>query len=231
MVRNEARLSTNTSRAPDHLDHIRQLIKRNVIMLAEDYDWVHLNLHKETAVSRVVLQAGSRLYNFPTAVNINKIKQAWVNFGNIWQKVDYGVNYEHFSALSPDQDQRTDPVTNWQFYDTLSFEVWPLVATNGVANGNNEFAFEGQRNPDTLLADANLVDMDDYLVALLCAAEILGENNQKTAAATKSQLAADRMLKVRGNLGSKTRWTVGVGRIIASGERLYPRHPAYIRKS
>lgn len=229
MVRAEAKLSTNTSRGVDHLEYIRQIIKRNVVQLAEDYEWAHLELKKESAVGRVVLQAGARIYAFPTALNINKISRAFVRWGNIWEPVAYGVKYEHFSAFSPDDNQRTDPVSNWQFYSELDFEVWPLPATNGVAGGVNEFAFAGQRNTDPLLEDASRVDMDDILVSLLSAAEILGGNNQKVAAQQKSELAMSRLLRVRGNLGSKTRYTIGLGKV-ADGARLWPRHPEYIRK-
>lgn len=229
MTRNEARLSTNTSRGVDHLEHIRQIIRRNVVQLAEDFDWVHLNLKKDSAVGRVLLQAGLKSYAFPTALNVNKISQAYVRFGNVWQRVNYGITYEHYSAFSPDLNQRTDPVTNWQFYSDIEFEVWPLPATNGVANDTNEFAFEGQRKTDSLLQDSDKVDMDDILVSLLAAAEILAGNNQKLAAQQKSELAVARLLRVRGNLGSKTRYTIGLGRIASSDERLYPRHPDYIR--
>jgi hypothetical protein len=229
MVRAESRLSTNTSRGIDHLDHIKQLIRRNVQQLAEDYEWQHLALKKESAVSRVVLQAGLRTYAFPAAVNPAKIAQGWVKWGNLWQRVDYGITLDHFSALDPDTNQRSDPVRNWMFYSDIEFEVWPLPASNGVANGSGEFAFEGQRKPDTLLQDGDRVDMDDILVSLLSATEILAADGQKAAADVKGNAAAARLLQVRGNFGSKTRYTIGLGKI---GEApYYPRHPEFIRKS
>lgn len=229
MVRGEARLSTNTSRGIDHLEHIKQLIRRNVVTLAEDYDWQHLELKKETAVSRVLLQAGLRTYTFPTAVNPMKIEKAWVKWGNLWESVAYGVKHSDFNYLDPDQDQRTDPVTNWAYYSDTEFEVYPLPATNGVANGINEIAFEGQRKTDPLILDNSRVDMDDYLVSLLCAAEILAADGQKVAAQVKADAAVARLQRTRGNLGSKKRYIVGLGSL--GGDPRGPRHPTYIRKS
>lgn len=230
MVRNEAKLSSNTSRGIDHLDHIRQVIRRNYLTLAEDYDWQHLELKKESAVSRALLQAGLRTYAFPAAVNPLKITRAWVKWGNVWEKVSYGVSYEEFSALDPDANQRTDPVTNWQFYSDIEFEVWPLPATNGVVNGINEVAFEGQKKVEQLLADSNRLDLDDHMIVLLTAAEILASDGQKVASQLKGDAAMARMLRVRGNLGSKTRYTIGLG-VIGGGNTTRPRHPDYVRKS
>lgn len=230
MTRAEAQLSTNTSRGIDHLDHIRQIIRRNVVTLAEQFDWQHLELKKESAVSRRLLQAGARTYAFPTAVNPLKIERVWVKWGNIWERVDYGIKYDDFSTLDPDTNQRTDPVTNWAFYDDISYEVWPLPATNGVANGINEMAFEGQRKTDTLLDDTSRVDMDDILISLMASAELLAGDGKEKAAQVKADAALSRLSTVRGNLGSQTRWTIGIGRVYAAGSPMMPRHPEYIRK-
>lgn len=231
MTRSEASLSTNTSRGIDHLEHIKQIIRRNVVTLAEQFDWQQLELKKESAVSRALLQAGLRTYTFPTAVNPLKITRLWVKWGSVWERVDYGVKLDNFAALDPDADQRSDPVTNWDFYSDTEFEVWPLPASNGVANGANEVAFEGQRKTDTLVANGDRVDMDDILISLMTAAELLAENGKKAASQVKADAAMARLNTVRGNLGSKTRYTIGVGIINDAGSRLLPRHPAYIRKS
>ncbi len=231
MTRAEASLSTNTSRGIDHLEHIKQIIRRNVVTLAEQFDWQHLELKKESAVSRTLLQAGLRTYTFPTAVNPLKIERVWVKWGSVWQRVDYGVKHDHFSALDPDADQRSDPITNWDYYSDTEYEVWPLPASDGVANGANEVAFEGQRKTDALVENADRVDMDDIVISLMSAAELLAENGKEKAAQVKADAAMARMNTVKGNLGSKTRYTIGVGVISDSGSRLLPRAPTYIRKS
>ena len=39
MARSEARLSSNSSRGIDHLDHVKQLVKRIAQSLADDFEW------------------------------------------------------------------------------------------------------------------------------------------------------------------------------------------------
>lgn len=226
MVRKEARLSTNTSRSIDHLDHIKQLVTRNYKQLAEDYDWRHLELKRDTGVSRKLLQAGSRYYNYPTAVNPQKISRAWVKWGSSWLPLEYGITYDDRSAQDPDNNQRGDPITRWMAYGEEQFEVWPLPATNGVADGVNEVAFEGQKKVTELTEDASRLDMDDHLIALLCAAEILAGNEQEAAAKVKAGAAGSRLETLRGNTGSKTRYVMCLGRV---GETTMPRHPRFIR--
>lgn len=228
MVRHEAQLSTNTSRGIDHRDAIVAKIKRAYYTMAEDFDWQHLELKKESDVSRKILQAGSNTYGFPAAVNPLKISKVWVKWGSSWLPVDYGIKHEHYSAYDPDADQRGDPVTNWAFYNGDGFEVWPLPASNGVADGNNEIAFEGQKKVETLTADASRLDVDDQLIALQVATEIMATQGQKDGASVLAEAATRRLQTLRGNLGSKTRYRMGIGPVNASGA-LLPRHPLYIR--
>lgn len=227
-VRHEAELSTNTSRGVDHRDVLVAKIKRVYGTLAEDFDWPHLELKKESSVSRKILQAGSNTYSFPTAVNPLRITRAWVKHGSSWLPVDFGIKHRHYSAFDPDTNQRADPVTNWAFYNGDGFEVWPLPASNGVADGNNEIAFEGQKNVEALTEDGSRLDMDDHLVALMVATEIVAGHGQKDRAGVLAEAAARRMQTLRANLGSKTRYRMGLGPV-NEANYMRPRHPEFIR--
>lgn len=227
-VRDETRQSSNSSRGIDMLDHIKQVVRRHYYSLAEDFDWEHLRIRKETAVSRKQLQAGDRYYNFPTALNPLRIERAWIKWGGSWAELTYGIGYQEYTAQDPDDDKRSDPVRNWAFYNGgEQFEVWPIPATNGAADGNNEIAFEGQKLVERLVLDSNRLDMDDMLVYLRAAAEILAEHGQDKAAAIKAAEADKRLLLTHGQLSSQRRWTVGAGRIGAA--QSYPRQPKFIR--
>lgn len=227
-VRAEAKLSTNTSRSIDSLDTIKQKVRRVYTTFCEDFDWQHLQLKRDSAVSRTLLAAGSRYYNWPAAVNPLKIENAWVKWGNVWLPVDYGITYLDRTAFDPDNNQRVDPITNWSFYGGDQFEVWPLPATNGVANGINEMAFEGQKLPEALIADTNRLDMDDVLVYLTVAAEMLAGNGQDKAAQVCGAAAQARFDRLRANLASKTRYSMNHGRI-GSSMNHWPRWPRWIR--
>lgn len=228
ITRHEAGLSSNTSRGIDKLDQIKQMIRRTYTMLCEDYDWPHLEISKDSAISRKLLQAGSSTYTLPDAINPQKVTGAWVKWGSVWEELEYGIDYNSFNASDPDANQRQDPITHWEFVNSNEFEVWPLPATNGVADGINEVAFEGQKLPEQLTADDSRMDMDDILVSLMVATELLAGNEQDKAAQLKGQAASSRLERLRANMGSQKRIRIGLGAVSGSPS-YYPRHPRYIR--
>jgi hypothetical protein len=226
-VRAECGLSTNTSRGIDHLDNIKQLIRRHYTTLAEDFDWQHLEIRREAPDSRKLLQAGSRYYNWPAALNPLKIEAAWVMWGNNWVPLDYGIGYREYNVQSSDLDMRCDPVLSWAFYGGEQFEVWPLPVSNGVANVSNEIAFKGQRKVEQLLQDTSRMDMDDILVSLRVSTEILAGQKKMEAASVKGDAAKARLESLRAHLASKTKYVMGKGRV--GPDTGLPRHPDYIR--
>lgn len=228
-VRAEAKLSTNTSRGLDHQEHIKQLIRRHYYTLADDFDWPHLSIKKESAESRKLLAAGSRFYDFPANLNPEKIERLWVKWGSAWLPVTKGISYDNYTAYNPDDDQRVDPITHWDFYGHSQIEVWPVPATDGVQNGINEIAFEGQRLAERLVDDNSRLDLDDILVTLMVATEILLSHGKKDDAAVKGEAAADRLQRMRAGRSSQTRYRMGLGKVPESGGHMYPRHPKFVR--
>lgn len=227
-VRGECGLSTNTSRGIDHLDNIKQLIRRHYATLAEDFDWQHLEIRRESPDSRKLLQAGSRYYNWPEALNPLKIEKAWQKWGSTWFPLDYGIDYRDYSFSDSDADMRSDPVLSWAYAGGEQFEVWPMPASNGTLNGDNEIAFQGQRKITPLLEDGDRLDMDDILVVLRVSTEILAGQKKMEAASVKGEAAKARLDTVRGHLADKSRYVMGKGKVLESGA-YWPRHPTYIR--
>lgn len=228
-VRAECRLSSNSSRGIDHREYIIQLIRRHYESLSENFEWEHLQLTRNSADSRKEIAAGQRLYDFPSAVNINRISKAWVQYAGGWSPIDYGIDYASYTALDPEADQRADPITAWGFEGRQQFEVWPLPATNHSASSPYYVAFEGQRAVERLTQNNSRADIDDQLIALYVAAEILAGNERKTEADVKLSAANSRMGTLRAGLTGKTRTTVGAG-VIGGGVRR-PREITHIRSS
>jgi hypothetical protein len=222
-------MSTNTSRSLDHLENIKQLVRRHYTTLAEEYDWQHLEIRRESPDSRKLLQAGSRYYDWPVALNPLKIEKAWLRWGNGWVPLQYGIGYEECSIYDSDADMRSDPVLNWAFEGGEQFEVWPMPASNGVENGTNQIAFQGQRKVEQLVDDTNRMDMDDILVVLRVSTEILAGQKRMEAAAAKGQAATDRQQIMRANLSSKSKYVMGQGRVGSNAGR-FPYYPTYIRR-
>lgn len=226
-VREECGLSSATSRGIDQINRIKQLIKRHYNQLAEDYTWQHLKITRGSTESRKVLAAGQRYYDFPTAMNPQKIERAWVKWGSTWEQMEYGISVEDYSAFDPDADQRSDPAMRWNYYNGDQFEVWPTPASNGVANGNNEIAFDGQKAVTPLVQDSDRLDMDDILVTLMVAAELLSTTD-KQGAQVKGDMAVARLNTLKYNMGTKERFIMGGA---SQNNGFWPKHPTYIRSS
>jgi hypothetical protein len=220
MVRDEARLSSNTSRGTDHLPHIKRLIKRHYQTLAESYDWQHLELKRE--MSTKVMVANQRYYDFPENLNTDKIEEAWYKYGSVWVKLDYGINYNDLNAQDSDEGDTSDPVLKWDFYGDQQFEVYPVPASGGI------ISFIGQKKIEALDTNDSRADLDDIMISLFVAAEILAGNSQQAAAQIKAEAANTRLLQVKSGKGSKMRIKVGGGEISDSSP-CRPRNIEYVR--
>lgn len=204
-VRAEAGLSTNTSRGIDHGEHIRALIRRNHQTLARQYEWRHLRLKREQAT--VTMQAGSRYYDFPAQLDVQRIESVWFKWGNIWSPLEPQLPIDIYNALDSSQDQRADPVTHWDWYNDdgqLQFEVWPLPASDGGVVG-----FEGKKLVDPLTTGQSRADLDSDLLALAVAAELLGESEKEEAAKIKAGAFRDLRDQLLGGLTSRKRFVPG----------------------
>jgi hypothetical protein len=222
MLQHECRLSTNTSRGLDNREYLKEIIRRTQEWLYDEYDWPFLRAKKD--VSRKTVAAGQRYYDFPAGINPDAIERVWINYGDVWAPIEHGITPQHYSEQDSDNDERADPVQRWDWYGEDQFEVWPLPASNG-----DTIWFEGFKPLSTLTAESDTLDLDDRLVVLYAAAEILAANNQKDAQA-KLNLAQKRLLKLGGRVGNKSRIVLGGGSD-DSGRRRTTLRAVYTRDS
>jgi hypothetical protein len=224
MTRKESRSSTNTSRGIDHLDYIKQVIVRNYVMLAESYDWEHLRLRRGHAYK--TLAATQRYYDFPTNLNAQKIEEAWYLWGAQWHKLVYQITNANYNALNSDLAQVADPVTHWDYYanDALDqFEVWPIPASDGAT-----LHFIGQKKVAPLVDSSDRADLDGYLIALVSAAEMLSDRDQKSAD-KKTAIANTRLGMLKANVADKRRMAVGMNDPKSGPQMRVPRQILYVR--
>lgn len=227
MTRSEARLSTNSSRGIDHLDYVRQVIRRNYALLAEQFDWEHLRLKRGDAYK--ALSAGQRYYNFPTNLNPQKIECAWVKWSGLWDPVGYQITNDNYNDLDSDQDQRSDPVERWDYYanaDLNQFEVWPIPASNDVT-----IYFEGQKIITALTENASRADLDDHLLALASAAEMLRDQSKDEAADRKEAKFQERLITCRAGSADKSRFAIGMSDPKMRSHVRRPREIKYVRST
>lgn len=220
MVREEAGLSSNTSRGTDNRANIVRLIKRHYTTLAESYTWPHLEIKREVATK--VMADGQRYYDFPANINTDKIESAWFKWGSLWHELDYGIGLDDYNAQDSETGDKSDPAVKWDFYGDSQFEVHPVPASaSGI------ISFVGQKKVETLNSNDSRADIDDILISLYVAAEILAMNKQQTVAEIKAQAAGARLAQLRAGKNDKTRIQVGIGRIDRDTRR--PREIKYVR--
>jgi hypothetical protein len=201
-VANECGSSTAFSRSTDVRGYYDQIIKRVYETLYDDYEWPFQRVKKEDA--GVVLQLGERYYDFPLQLKIERISEVWRKYGNVWGKLTQGILPEDYTAMDSDANYRADPALKWDVYSPTQFEVWPIPASTG-----DEIRFDGYKTFTPLNTEGALCDLDDRLVVLHAAAEILAEKDSKRAMA-KAAAAQRRLISLRGQLATKTR--IGYGR-------------------
>ena len=188
-IREEAGISTVNTSNVDHLNKIKRKLKRHYQSLLDEYDWKHLDLKVGEASKDMV--AGSRYYDFPTNLNTNKITKAWFYWGNQWVPLDEGITPAEYNAKDSDLDERSDPAIKWNWRSETQFEIWPVPAS-----ADGKIAFEGQRAAQAYVEDDDLADLDDIMLTLYVAAELLikASKDEAEALILQANKRRDRMI-------------------------------------
>jgi hypothetical protein len=141
----------------------------------------------------------SRYLSFPTlddegdstAMNMERPYIVEVFWANKWAPLTHGIGSEQFNYLNSDQaGQFQDPVQNWRWSQEGKFEIWPINATAVTIR------FTGQRALDTLAALSDTADLDDQLLVLAVAADMLRRSNQADADLREQQFQR-RLIQIR----------------------------------
>jgi len=201
-VRMEARLSTASSRGVEDRARLVQMINRHYEIMW-DRDWEFLRIEREDSYK--AMAAGQRFYDFPIGVRPDDINSVSIRWGTTWTPLTYGITFEHYGQYDSELDQRCDPVQNWVVRGNTQFEVWPLPVSNAATLG-----FEGKRSFAKLVNAEDVCAIDDQLITLFVAGEILAGNKQSDAQ-VKLDLGKDRLNTLTAKSADRTRTRVGLG--------------------
>lgn len=158
-------------------DVLIKVLQRQQRRLWEDYDWTFLRVERDVAVA-----AGQRYYNFPTDLTLERIEKVEFKYGDRWLPMSYGIGRREYDTHDSDRDVRAFPVERWKEADNDQIEIWPIPTQNGsTATTTNVLRFAGIRKLRPLVAEADLADLDDTLLVLYSAAEILAREKSSDA--------------------------------------------------
>lgn len=164
--------STSVSVGADFEATLKAMLRRSQKILYDEYDWPHMRVFKTKA-----LVAGSRYYDFPEDMDLERVEEVKVKWNGSWYPVDRGVSFDEYNAYSPDDDERADPVQRWDIQNTGTpqIEVWPIPASAQT------LYIRGCKSLSALVSGSDTADLDDVLLVLDCAAELLARRKSQDA--------------------------------------------------
>jgi hypothetical protein len=192
-VRAESGHSLQANLGVSMRDQIIKVLQRQQKRLWEDHDWTFLRVNRD-----IVVQAGQRYYNLPTDITLERVERVEFKYGDRWVDVGYGIGRVQLDQFDSDKGIRAYPVERWQEYENDQIEVWPVPSQNGSAEySQGLFRVTGIRKLRRLVDDSDVADLDDTLLTLYSAAEILAREKSADAG-LKLQMAEKHYARIKG---------------------------------
>lgn len=222
MVRAEAGHSTSVAVGRDNEASIIQKIQRTQRMLYDDYDWPFLRFKWS-----IPLQAGQQYYNAPNeagfpglqVINTERIEEAWIDYSGRPIPIDRGIGQEQYAQYNSANGDRASPARRWDITrpsdTTEQIEIWPIPA-----GSTDIFWLKGLKKLRPLVAMTDVADLDDILITLHVAAEMLARQ-ESADAKNIAGAAARRLAQLKGRTkgGSRMITMGGVGNNMANRNR------------
>lgn len=204
-LRAELGRATDPAAGVADLPQLKRTIARNYEAIYDGYDWPHLSVISD----RITLNAGQRYYDFPDNMALETTDQIVVWWNGDPIPLTRGIDFEHYAEFDPEADERSDPATHWdvRFTDPREqIEIWPLPA-----GGSVKMQLRGKKKFVPLVNDADLCLLDDSLVVLTCAVELLPKA-QAGEQQIKLQALQNRYSRLKGRTkGSSRPIKIGLG--------------------
>lgn len=190
MLRDEIGMANSVAVGPDATPGLQQKLRRVQTLLYDEHDWPFLRQDFD----RITLQAGQRFYDVPSAMNLERIESVSVWFNNLPLPIEKGIGDEEYSKYDSAADSRAEPALRWDVRWTGTkdqIEIWPIPSTN-----DQQLAIRGVRKLRPLIKNSDVCDLDDQMLVLFAAAELLARAKSPDAQAILS-LAQGRLSKLK----------------------------------
>ena len=187
--------------------------------LWDDYNWNFLKVRRDLSIN-----AGQRYYDLTSDIVFERITRVETKHGDNWTKLHYGIGSDEYNQYDSDADERSTPIRRYDNFENNQIEFFPVPANNSQANGMDSVRIHGIRNLSAFVAESDTADLDDQLIVLFAASEILARQKQADAQQKLAQATAHyARLKAR-NAKTET-FVIGGG----EPEGIHrPRHPFYL---
>jgi hypothetical protein len=204
-LRSEVGRSATVSVGAADIDELKTVLRRHYESIHQEYDWPHLRRKFDP----IQLQAGQRYYDLPTHLDHDRIETTAVWYSNIPRSLTRGISFENYAVFNSDNNVRSEPALRYDIVyagDVPQIEIWPVPASSA-----QRVQFFGFTKAKALVQESETVDIDDSVICLFAAAEILARTDMKDAALKKNWADA-RLAKLKGNAKvDSRRYRVGMG--------------------
>lgn len=214
LLRRELRVAESPALGKNSHESYCHALRSAQDRLFTEHDWPFKKIKRD-----ITLQAGARYYNPPADLDLENIRSANCYYNERWLPVERGIAYEDRNTYDAENDDRSDPVLKWDLHNDQAtnsdmVEVFPLPLTNDLI-----VRFDGQRKLRPLLANNDKCDLDDLLIVLTAAADLVPAKD-----ATRARQKADRHLfGLRRNLSNNKMFVSGGGSDPTAEKQYQPR--------
>jgi hypothetical protein len=208
---NDLRAEARLSLAPAHNVQVAEshkiILQRIQERLWEEFTWPHLRVERFTPI-----QEGQRYFDTPPDMQIDRIERIEVFAEGEWIKLRSGIDARDYRFTNSDIDDRDWPPRAWKIHEDEDLEIWPIPNQDADTTTREGFLrFTGIRNLKPLVADGDRADLDDRMLVLYAAGEILGAAGAKDAQLKLDQANAI-YARLKSNLTPSTKFKMfGVG--------------------
>lgn len=189
-LRAEAGHSTLAVAGIDNEPALKQMLNRVQETLFDSYSWPF-----KTVMPFLDLTAGTRYYDLPAAIDFEHIVEVGIYSTTQPYTIAKGISFEEYAVFDSENDERSSPVQRWDIKYTGTkeqIEVWPLPDDD-----TQKLQFRGTQKLVKMVADADKAVMDDTLIVLTAAAEILARQKDEDAP-LKQKAAKARLMQLKG---------------------------------
>lgn len=216
-LRAECRMSLNPAHNTQDRDRQVKLLQRKQEFFWNDFAWPHLRVERF-----IDLNAGQRYYDLAAVkdeqgnvrgdLDITRISTAQVRDSVAYVPLYPAIGSAQYATHDSELDMRAWPASNWRISEDEQMEIWPVPDQSFYPDTlEGRIKLTGIRNLKPLIKDTDRADLDDRLLVLHVAAEILAADGAKDAQVKLDQANA-LYLKLRGQLMPRRVMTMFVDR-------------------
>jgi len=203
-LRSEVGHSLNSNLGSSMREVLVNTIQRVQRRLWDDYSWPFLRVRRD-----IELAEGQRYYDMPTDLVFERIERVEFKYGDIWEPMSYGIGRDQYNQYDSDRDIRSWPIYRYDNYENNQIELWPIPNQNHESStGSGLVRIHGIRNLSALVEDSDTADLDDQLVILYAAANLLARQRQADAGG-KLQEANAHYMRLKARLAKSDTFVIG----------------------